>query len=122
MEEKNVKELTAIRKELMAMCDNLLLLMDRIQKVEEANTNEVKQDTAATENELPFTPDTKKKEAPVPVISLPDVKKALMEKARAGFDKEVHALIKSYNVEKLSAVPADKYAELLEKAKEIGNG
>ena len=120
MEEKYIKELTAIRKELMAMCDNLLLLMDRIQKVEEANTNESKQDTAATENDLPFTPDTKKKEAPV--ISLPDVKKALMEKARAGFDKEVHALIKSYNVEKLSAVPADKYAELLEKAKEIGNG
>ena len=121
MEEKNVKELTAIRKELMAMCDNLLLLMDRIQKVEEANTNEGKQATA-TENDLPFTPDTKKEEAPAPVISLPDVKKVLMEKARAGFDKEVHALIKSYNAEKLSAVPADKYAELLEKAKEIGNG
>ena len=44
-----------------------------------------------------------------------------MEKSKAGFDQEVHALIKSYDAPKLSAIDKVNYPELLEKAREIGN-
>lgn len=54
-------------------------------------------------------------------ISLSEIKMVLMEKSRAGYDAEVHALIKSYGVPKLSAIDKSFYPELLQKAEVIGN-
>lgn len=61
------------------------------------------------------------KEATVKEITLAEIKTVLMEKSKAGFDQEVHALIKSYDAPKLSAIDKAHYPELLEKAREIGN-
>lgn len=58
---------------------------------------------------------------PVKEITLAEIKAVLMEKSKAGFDQEVHALIKSYDAPKLSAIDKVNYPELLEKAREIGN-
>ena len=125
MDAKDVKELQEVRKELMAISDKALILMDRIQKVEEGDAPAENIEKAEKPKKAPnakplFDAEPKKEEAPA--IKISDVKSVLMEKAKAGFDKEVHELIKSYNVEKLSAVPEEMYADLLEKAKVIGNG
>lgn len=61
------------------------------------------------------------KEITLPEITLPEIKKVLMEKSKSGFDKEVHALIKSYGVDKLSAIDKSFYPELMQKAEVIGN-
>ena len=60
--------------------------------------------------------------APETAISLTEVKTLLMEKARSGLNEEVQTLIKSYGVEKLSAVNPSDYADLMKKAEELGNG
>ncbi|WP_034474883.1 hypothetical protein [Butyrivibrio proteoclasticus] len=127
MDAKEVKELQEVRKEIISNIDNILRCLDKIQAVEEGTVKAEKPKKAPNGKQL-FDPTPKKEEAPnpelkqTPTLTLADVKKVLMEKAKAGFDQEVHALIKSYDVEKLSAVPEDKYANLLKKAKEIGNG
>ena len=70
-------------------------------------------DPAPTKEETPAEP--------VKEITLAEIKAVLMEKSKAGFDQEVHALIKSYDAPKLSAIDKVNYPELLEKAREIGN-
>ena len=55
-------------------------------------------------------------------ISLSDIKALLMEKSRAGLNDEVHELIKSYGVEKLSAIDPSHYGELMKKAEGLKNG
>ncbi|WP_035797365.1 hypothetical protein [Butyrivibrio sp. MB2005] len=123
MDAKEVKELQQLRNELQSINDRLLNLINNNQDIKE---NQEKLQKAPNAKQL-FDPELQKEEttippATTPTLTLIDVKRVLMEKAHAGFDQEVHALIKSYDVEKLSSVPKDKYAELLEKAKEIGNG
>lgn len=56
-----------------------------------------------------------------PVHTLPEVRAVLAEKCAAGFSAQVEALIKSYGVEKLRDLPADRYEELLEAVKELGD-
>lgn len=73
-------------------------------------TSAVKEESSTTEENVP----TKE-------IKLADIKVILMEKSRAGFDTEVHELIQSYGVPKLSAIDKCHYAELLQKAEVIGN-
>lgn len=71
-----------------------------------------------------FDPTPAKEETPaepVKEITLAEIKAVLMEKSKAGFDQEVHALIKSYDAPKLSAIDKANYPDLLEKAREIGN-
>ena len=55
------------------------------------------------------------------VLTLPDVRAVLVEKCAAGFSAQVKALIESYGVEKLRDLPADRYEELLEAVKELGD-
>ncbi|MDD9148133.1 hypothetical protein OYT88_06175 [Sporolactobacillus sp. CQH2019] len=54
-----------------------------------------------------------------PPIKLETVRAKLAKLAQAGKQKEVKALITSFGFKKLSAIPAEKFAEVLKKAEEI---
>lgn len=55
-----------------------------------------------------------------PKVSLEEVRGVLAQKSRDGFTKEVKELLSSFGVSKLSALDPKAFAEVLEKAKEIG--
>jgi hypothetical protein len=52
-------------------------------------------------------------------IKLETVRAKLAALSQAGKQKEVKALLTAFGAKKLSAIPADKYAEVLKKAEEI---
>ena len=54
-------------------------------------------------------------------LSLPEVRAILAEKCAAGFSTQVKALIESYGVSSLKNVPAEKYEELLEAVRGLGD-
>lgn len=63
-------------------------------------------------------------EAPAPkkeekVITQADVRLVLSEKSRAGKTQEVKMLLRECGADKLSAVPEEKYPELLKKAETL---
>lgn len=58
---------------------------------------------------------------PKKALTLPEVRAVLAEKVAAGFGAQVKALIESYGVSSLKGVPADKYGELLEAVKGLGD-
>ena len=53
--------------------------------------------------------------------TLPEVRAILAEKVAAGFGTQVKALIESYGAASLKGVPADRYEELLEAVKGLGD-
>lgn len=55
----------------------------------------------------------------VKTYTLVDVRGKLSELTKAGKKSKVQELIKSFGVDKLSQIPEDKYAEVMEKAGEI---
>ncbi len=55
-----------------------------------------------------------------PVLTLPEVRTILTEKCAAGFSAQVKALIESYGVSSLREVPAEKYGELVDMVRELG--
>lgn len=66
-------------------------------------------------------PTEKAETAPAPkteekTITLDEVRMVLAEKSRAGKTQEVKMLLKECGADKLSAVPEEKYSELLKKA------
>ena len=58
---------------------------------------------------------------PVSPLTLPEVRAILAEKCAAGFGTQVKTLIESYGASSLKGVPADKYGELLEAVKGLGD-
>ena len=54
-------------------------------------------------------------------LTLPEVRAILAEKCAAGFGTQVKALIESYGAASLKGVPADRYEELLEAVKGLGD-
>lgn len=54
-----------------------------------------------------------------PKVTLEQVRAKLAELTRNGKREQVKALLNEFGANKLSEVPADKYAELMEKAEEI---
>ncbi len=54
-------------------------------------------------------------------FSLPEVRAILAEKCAAGFAAQVKALIESYGASSLREVPADRYGDLLEAVKGLGD-
>ena len=54
-------------------------------------------------------------------LTLPEVRAVLAEKCAAGFGTQVKALIESYGVSTLKGVPPEKYEELLETVKGLGD-
>ena len=55
------------------------------------------------------------------VLTLPEVRSILAEKCAAGFSTQVRALIESYGASSLKEVPAEKYGELLDAVKGLGD-
>ena len=56
-----------------------------------------------------------------PALTLPEVRAILAEKCAKGFSTQVKALIESYGVSSLKDVPAEKYEELLEAVRGLGD-
>jgi hypothetical protein len=93
--------------------------------IREQKWNATKEETfpAETENKKPQHPD----EDPKPetettttqAIKLETVRAKLAALSQAGKQKEVKALLTDFGAKKLSAIPADKYAEVLKKAEAI---
>ena len=54
-------------------------------------------------------------------LTLPEVRAILAEKCSAGFGTQVKSLIESYGASTLKEVPPDKYGELLEAVKGLGD-
>ena len=54
-------------------------------------------------------------------LTLPEVRTVLAEKCAAGFGTQVKALIESYGASTLKDVPAEKYEELLEAVRGLGD-
>ena len=54
-------------------------------------------------------------------LTLPEVRSILAGKCAAGFGTQVKALIESYGAASLKDVPAEKYEELLEAVKGLGD-
>ena len=54
-------------------------------------------------------------------LTLPEVRAILAEKCASGFGTQVKALIESYGASSLKEVPADRYDELLEAVKGLGD-
>ena len=54
-------------------------------------------------------------------LTLPEVRAVLAEKCAAGFSTQVKALIESYGVSSLKNVPPERYEELLETVKGLGD-
>ena len=67
--------------------------------------------------------DTKSAAAPEKgkAFTLPEVRAVLAEKCAEGFGTQVKALIESYGATSLKGVPADRYEELLEAVKGLGD-
>ena len=115
------EEVKPLLKAIMKDIDDILVQMDKIEKLSD---DAPAPEAVGKPNAKPLF-DASKKEAPkeeAPAIKLSDIKQVLMEKARDGFNDQVRELIQSYGADKLSAVDEKHYAELFEKAKEIGNG
>jgi coenzyme F420-reducing hydrogenase alpha subunit len=57
-----------------------------------------------------------------PLLTLESVRAVLAEKSRSGYTSEVKALLEKYGATKLSEIDPEKYHDLLEEAKVLGNG
>ena len=66
------------------------------------------------------TPEPAAAEKKNPALTLPEVRAVLAEKCASGFSTQVKALIESYGVSSLKNVPAEKYEELLEAVRGLG--
>lgn len=55
-------------------------------------------------------------------LSLTEIRAVLAEKSRAGFTKEVKALLIKHGADKLSEIKPDEYETLLAEAEVLGNG
>lgn len=112
-----MSNLDSMLKELRKNAHSVLELADALEK-EFSSTEEStpKKKSAPKQEAAPATESKQEKE-----ISLSDIKTVLMQKSRDGYDAQVHELIKSYGVPKLSAIDKSFYPELLKKAEVIGN-
>lgn len=79
----------------------------------------VETETEPAEETEPVNEPEKEPEPVKEEYTLVDVRGKLSELTKAGKKAKVQELIKSFGVDKLSQIPADKYAEVMEKAGEI---
>ena len=113
-----MSNLDSILKELRRKANDIEELADAV----EGMFSGTEEKPAKSPKQKPLFDVTPKNEEPAQEISLSDIKAILMEKSRAGFDAEVHDLITSYGVKKLSLIDPSKYPELKAKAEVMGNG
>ena len=86
---------------------------------EETEMPETEPAPASAEETEPIKEPEKEPEPVKEEYTLVDVRGKLSELTKAGKKAKVQELIKSFGVDKLSQIPADKYAELMDKAGEI---
>lgn len=111
-----MSNLDLMLKELRKNAHSVLELADALEKeFSSSEESTPKKKSAAKQEVAPV------QEEPAKEISLSDIKTVLMQKSRDGYDAQVHELIKSYGVPKLSAIDKSFYPELLQKAEVIGN-
>ena len=91
--------------------DDIIQAAEQLKKtVEEEGAKKVKRNLDAFQ---------KLAEENKPKVTLEQVRAKLAELTRNGKREQVKALLNEFGANKLSEVPADKYAELMEKAAEI---
>ena len=117
-----IAEMRSVAKRLNQWADDL----EASFRTTEADAPEVpasEPDPAGKKKETSKQTDTEPAAAPEPkkALTLPEVRAVLAEKVAAGFGAQVKALIESYGVPSLKGVPADKYGELLEAVKGLGD-
>ena len=78
--------------------------------------------TDDTKSEPKSSAEKQEKAAEKKKIELPEVRKLLAEKSRAGHTAEVKALLNKYGAAKLSALDPDKYEAVMKEAEVLGNG
>lgn len=78
--------------------------------------------TDATKSEPKASAEKQEKAVEKKKIELPEVRKLLAEKSRAGHTSEVKALLNKYGASKLSALDPDKYEAVMKEAEVLGNG
>ena len=59
-------------------------------------------------------------EEPPKAVTLEEVRSVLSSKSRAGFKKEVRALLKKHGADRLSEIKEEEYAALLKEGEKIG--
>ena len=59
-------------------------------------------------------------EEPTKAVTLEEVRSVLSSKSRAGFKKEVKALLKKHGADRLSEIKEEEYAALLKEGEKIG--
>lgn len=115
--------------------DNTVSVLDRLQKdlrdliesLEASKTEGAKQDL--TVYAVPQTHEAKgngdgpvkgqSPEAPAPAVTLEEVRKVLVEKARAGKNTAVKALLERFSASSLPEVDPADYADLLEMGRKL---
>ena len=105
-----VKELRKCGETLIAVSDTLRELFST--SAETPNLNDF------VEIYHPETDDSQ--EEPPKVVTLEEVRSVLSSKSRAGFTKEVKALLKKHGADKLSGIKKEEYAALLKEGEKIG--
>ena len=86
-------------------------------KAEEPKTEESKVEEVKVEGPKAEEPKTEK---PKEEYKMEDVRKALGEKSGAGFTEQIRELLKKHGGSRLSEVPKEEYAAIMEEVKEIG--
>jgi len=101
--------------QILAWAMTKLLEADNAEPVKEKAP--AKKQKAAPVAETPTEPETPPVVESAPTLTLVDVRAVLVKLNDEGKGQEVRALIGEMGYANLTAVPEDKYAELLEKAK-----
>ena len=97
-----IKLLLDVAGDLRSLAESIQAIADAIGENEAANNIQHESPTSATE------PNEIKK-----AITLEEVRAVLADKSQSGKTDEVHALVKQFGAEKLSAVDPGKYSDLL---------
>ena len=117
-----MSNLDSMLKELRKNAQSVLELADALEKEFSSTEESTPKKKSSTKQEAtPTDAEPTVESKPKKEISLSDIKTVLMQKSRDGYDAQVHELIKSYGVPKLSAIDKSFYPELLKKAEVIGN-
>lgn len=106
--------------EMLDFAGKLLQGGDPVQAAKSAGQKELKKEKEKTEAEKGAgTPENSEAVQGAATYTLIDVRKKLAELQKSGKREQVKGLLESFGASRLSEVPAEKYAELMQKAGEL---
>ena len=117
---KVISNAIAVVEECKIIADTLIDaadVLDNILKDASTKSEVTKKKTKDIEKSAPTTME----EAAEKSLTLVDVRAVLAAKSKAGFSSEVRTLIGKYGGDKLSDVPVENYAALIEEVEELTN-